>query len=173
MNGVWLALAILGVASATNLTEAQVFDRLFADLDRDGDGWVSRNEFSRKGDLRHFAALDRDQSDTIDVDELAEWVRLTPPRPERNDALKPKAAPVAVPSPGSARPAVATGVPATGEAGAPLPVSGWSQAEEAPEPEPAPLPWMWMSLAFAAVGLGVLGWGLARGQRGGRRRRRK
>ena len=150
-------------------SEDVVWADLMATLDLDSDGSISPAELERKADSRHFATIDLDHDGAITVDELAEWVRVTPPRPEQSALIRaPDAAPpTAPPTPPSAS------VPPPSAAAAPATPAATPSTSAPPAPAGAsPLRWA----AGAVVVLGVLslvGGLLIRRSRSGRRRRRR
>ena len=181
-----MALALCSAAWAEpKFTEAQVMGRLHAELDLDGDGEVSLSEFEEVGHERHFTDLDRDGSGGFNVRELQNWIMLTPPRPERSQAIKPVNQPV------QAQPADSSSTPVQPPSPDSPPIQGGTQVAPPrsvppPPPQPQPVPVLLpqasgpSNLQIAAVMAGVVGlaalfagvW-VSRGGSSGRRRRRR
>ena len=163
-------------SAAPTFSEEQVWADLLATLDTDGSGSVSQSEYAQRGDARHFPDLDRDQDGAVTAEELAEWVRLTPPRPEQPALLSPTdaatEAPGSVPPPRPPPVQAATQAPPPASTPAPTVAPA---ATPAPKPSPAssPSPLQVVAIAGLLVGVLTLGVGLFVRSRGGRRRRRR
>jgi hypothetical protein len=61
-------------------SESDVFAALLARLDTDRNGRLSAAEYARVDEVTPFSALDHDADGEVDVDELAAFVKVTPPR---------------------------------------------------------------------------------------------
>lgn len=73
---IWLC--ILALAHAKLPTEAEIFAGVVAQVDRDGDGRIDREEYARVGDPTEFPKIDLDGNGEIDATELAWSTRITP-----------------------------------------------------------------------------------------------
>ena len=180
----WIVAALTTAPAALaddDFTELSVMQRVHGELDRNGDGVIDREEYTLVSEADGFDDLDRDQDGHISVGELQDWVMLTPPRPHRNVALKPLAAPVANPAP--AQPTgMQQGNPlgnrSTASASAPAATLGRSAGSNrlpASAAARAPTPLELVAILSALVGLGTLVGGLwrVRSARPARRRKRR
>jgi len=71
-----VALALAGVPH-----EAALFGALLADLDADHDGRLSQAEYLRVDGVSEFPVIDADHDGYATAGELADWARVTQPRP--------------------------------------------------------------------------------------------
>ncbi len=71
-----VALAMAGVPD-----EAALFGALLADLDADHDGRLSQAEYLRVDNVSEFPVIDADHDGYASAAELANWARVTQPRP--------------------------------------------------------------------------------------------
>lgn len=90
----WLCILMFPVAAARLPTELEIFRRVVADVDRDGNGTIEAEEYARVDDAVVFALVDVDGSGGIDAPELARHTAMTEVRP------RPGAAAVATSVPG-------------------------------------------------------------------------
>ncbi len=164
---VTLAAASTGFAEE-DFSEAGVMQRVHADLDQNGNGTIDREEYARVGDRDSFEDLDRDQDGQISVEELHDWVMLTPPRPRRNIALQPLASPVDKPlprQPTGPQQGNPVGAPPSNSPEVSRPsLGGTGNAHRLPTASVsrAPTPIELMAILSALVGLGTLAGGLWR-----------
>lgn len=165
---------LLGFTLALALpTEGEVFASLLARIDTDGNGRLSPAEYTRVDDVTPLSALDLDASGDIDVDELAGFVKVTPPRPggrpaaPGSSAVGPPGPPGVAPPPPSPVPA---GLAAVTPPAAPLPPAGAAPVA-VPAASAAPSSNL---LSFFGVGtLAALVLGAWLGTRGRKPRRRR
>ena len=168
-----LAVAPVPATAATAFSEAQVWADLLATMDDNGDGWVSREEYAARGQERHFSDLDRSQDGRIDAEELAEWVRLTPPRPEQS-ALLARESGAAPDAPSAVPPPKPPPIPATAPGARSTPSGTPARPPTEARSEPGSPGLKMAAIGGLVGGLLTLGVGLwVRTRGGGRRRRRR
>ncbi len=75
-------LPAVAVALAGMPTEAELFAAVLARIDQNGDGHLSREEYTRVDASPTFDAIDADRDDAVSASELGVWVTVTQPRAE-------------------------------------------------------------------------------------------
>lgn len=159
----WLPLLLGARMSAPDA----VVQRLLTSIDRDGNGTIDAAEYAGVDEVGSFADLDTDGDGAATVTELAQWIRVTNPRPNTNGA-RPALAVLQ-----GARPAPVVAGPSARAASPEAVAADPSARAASPErvaAEPPEGPRAGLLAAGAGVLLAALGAGAWAGRRGRRRR---
>lgn len=90
-----MLLWFIAHAAAAMPTERELFAAVLARIDLDRDGALTREEYLHVDGSTNFDAMDADRDQSVSVDELAAWVKVTQPRPMDRPASRAGDAPPA------------------------------------------------------------------------------